>query len=136
MSNNKPILHQAVLARLHELPVGVLTLSKLISMGFDVNALDANGESALSQIFFTTKRSIYSEDIIEKFQHPDAWAFNVDNLMEHLGNRFSLYGIAGLSPVLLLQLTKYVTPRFLRSEMIGFNNLIDFCTIFENCQTF
>ena len=67
MSNNKPILHQAVLAKLHEQKPGILTFPTLIDLGFDVNALDENGESALSQIFFTAKRSIYVEYIIEQF---------------------------------------------------------------------
>ena len=52
MSNNKPILHQAVLVTLlGTVKKGVLTLSTLFSLGFDVNALDEYGETALSPIF-------------------------------------------------------------------------------------
>ena len=43
MSNNKPILHQAVLVELlgpKFIRKGVLTLSELIGLGFDVNVLD------------------------------------------------------------------------------------------------
>ena len=56
VSDKKPILHQAVLALQHGVNKGTLSLNKLLSMGFDVNALDGNGESALNHFFRATKR--------------------------------------------------------------------------------
>ena len=72
MSNNKPILHQAVLVKKNGLPEGLLSIPKLFDLGFDVNAVDECGRTALSQIFFTQKQSEFVKEIINYFKHPGA----------------------------------------------------------------
>ena len=56
VSDKKPILHQAVLALENGVNNGTLSLNKLLSMGFDVNVLDGDGESALHHLFRATER--------------------------------------------------------------------------------
>ena len=57
-SENKPILHQAVQLKQTSITKGNLTLTKLVYMGFDVNVLDENGETAISHFFKTSLRFI------------------------------------------------------------------------------
>ena len=54
MSKNKPIIHQAVLVHLigpKFIRKGILSLYNLVGMGFDVTALDKNGQHALEPLF-------------------------------------------------------------------------------------
>ena len=73
-------------------------------MGFEVNALDANGESALHQIFRASKSVGCVQQIFEEFASTQA--YDVDSLMEYLGRHFSLFDRKGYGPCLLLQLAK------------------------------
>ena len=128
ISNDKPILHQAVLAKLHGLPKESLTLSKLLRIGFDVNALDDNGQSALLQVFLTTERKAPVAEIIDSFVQPGAQTFDVDPLMENLGKHLTVFGQLDLGPLILLQLAKhanfYNVPA---SERTAFGNFRTFC---------
>ena len=73
-------------------------------MGFDVNVLDENGETALNQIFRTSNQSLFVQAIFDNFFQPGRQTFNVDPLMEYLGKHFSLCGYVGFGPCVLLQL--------------------------------
>ena len=104
VSDKKPILHQAVLALQHGVNKGKLTLNKLLSMGFEVNALDGDGDSALHHFFRASKRVGDAGQIFQEFYSTQA--YDVDSLMEHLGKHFSLFDRKGYGPCLLLQLAK------------------------------
>ena len=101
-SENKPILHQAVLLMQTSMPKGVLTLAKLIYMGFDVNALDENDETAISPIFKTSLKSKFIGATVDLFLNRGSPSFNVDLLMKDLSKNFSLFGYKGFSPCFLL----------------------------------
>ena len=67
----KPLLHQAVHIELqYENPKGLLSLAKLLEIGFDVNVLDEYGQTALNQIFKTSCHSSKASTIIQKFMQP------------------------------------------------------------------
>ena len=66
-SENKPILHQAVLLMQTSMSKGILTLAKLIYMGFDVNVLDENGETAISHFFKTSLKSKFIGATVDLF---------------------------------------------------------------------
>ena len=54
LSKDKPIIHQAVLVHIigwKFIRLGILTLSNLVGLGFDVTALDKNGQHALEPLF-------------------------------------------------------------------------------------
>ena len=100
MSEKKPIIHQAVFALQHGVNKGKLSLNKLLSMGFEVNVLDGNGESALHHFFRASKSVRCVRQIFEEFYSTQA--YDVDPLMEHLGRNFSLFDRKGYGPCLLL----------------------------------
>ena len=91
-SENKPILHQAVLLKQTSIPKGNLTLTKLIYMGFDVNVLDENGETAISQLFKTSIQTKQLGETVDLFLNRGSPSFNVDLLMKDLSKNFSLFG--------------------------------------------
>ena len=127
-SENKPILHQAVLLKQTSIPKGNLTLTKLIYMGFDVNVLDENGETAISHFFKTSLQSRWLAETVDLFLNPGSQTFNVDLLMKDLGKHFSLYGRKGFGPCFLLQIVKQIknTQTIPRSDSINFENLLHF----------
>ena len=62
------LLHQAVHTELQNAkPRGLISLAQLIEMGFDINALDSNGESAIDQLFETSCQSAKAQTIIRSF---------------------------------------------------------------------
>ena len=107
-SNNKPIVHQAVLLFQqidewgeHIWNVGNLSLDKLCyELNFDVNAPDKNGYTALHNLFRT-----YRADRIIDDERPErsnserhiyfnfkCAGYNFDSLMEYLGKHLTLFG--------------------------------------------
>ena len=77
-------------------------------MGFDVNALDENGETAISHFFKNSIQSRWFEEIIDLFLNPGFQTFNVDLLMKELGKYFSFYGQKGFGPCCLLKIVKHL----------------------------
>ena len=77
-------------------------------MGFDVNALDENGGTAISQFFRNSIQARFEETVDLFLNHPGSPAFNVDLLMEDLGKHFTFYGQKGLGPCVLLQIVKHI----------------------------
>ena len=101
-SDKKPILHQAVLALLNGVNRGNLSLNKLLSMGFEVNVTDENGDGALHHIFRASKPVECVRQIFEEFHSTQA--YDVDSLMQYLGKHFSFFDLKGYGPRLLLLL--------------------------------
>ena len=107
---------------------GILTLAKLIYMGFDVNVIDENGETAISHFFKTSLQSRWLAETVDLFLNLGSQTFNVDLLMKDLGKHFSLYGRKGFGPCFLLQIVKQIknTRTIPRSDSINFENLLHF----------
>ena len=121
-SENKPILHQAVQLKQTSITKGNLTLTKLVYMGFDVNVLDENGETAITHFFKTSQQSKWLGETFDLFLNPGYQTFNVDVLMKDLSKHFSLYGHKGFGPCFLLQLVKNIQT-VPRADWINFQNL-------------
>ena len=66
------LLHQAVHTELqYANPRGLISLAKLVEMGFDdVKVLDSNGETAIDQLFKTSYPSAKLSTIIKIFLQP------------------------------------------------------------------
>ena len=99
------LLHQAVHVELEKAnPRGLITLDKLIEMGFDVNVLDSNGETAINQLF-KIKKSCHPTRptaIISRFLRLEgSQSFNVSQLLEHLGSKFSMSNHVGFGTCVL-----------------------------------
>ena len=134
MSENKPILHQAVQLKQTEIPKGNLTLSKLLYMGFDVNALDDNSETAISYFFKTSLQSRGLLETYDLFLNPGSQKFDVDLLMKDLCKNFSLFGKKGFGPCFLLKIVKHIG-RVPRSDWTNFLNLCNFIKKIPNYRS-
>ena len=105
MSKNKPIIHQAVLVHLigpKFIRKGILSLYNLVEMGFDVTALDKNGEIALSPIFGGEAPHDQSGDrhsLVSMFAQSEAF---VDMLIKDKSKNMSLFGHRNLGQYFLL----------------------------------
>ena len=124
-SENKPILHQAVQLKQTSMPKGNVTLIKLIYMGFDVNVLDENGETAISHLFKTSIQTKQLGETFDLFLNSGFQTFNVDLLMKDLSQNLSLYGHVGYGPCFLLQIVRNIRT-IPQSDRINFKNLQHF----------
>ena len=118
MPNGMPILHYAIsLEMQYENPGGLLNWQKLVNMGFSLNVVDGNGETAVSQLFKPSQHYHKAHDIIVWCCRNDYNRVHAkDNfrvkLFESLGKSLTLSGMTGFDTCFVIRLAHCLNNRY------------------------